>query len=136
MAATFFLLLFVLTFYGPVNQMGSCRVWSVYLTTCLLDKRLTSIVHILSPETDLLFLNQQKGENDCRKYFTINLHERMIPTSAGVKPATSCSPVGRRIQLSHRGQHILLVPNFSFLLSSRTQFQSLTGTANNTTNTF
>ena len=32
----------------------------------------------------------------------INLHERMLPTSAGVKPAT-WSPVGRRIQLSHRG---------------------------------
>ena len=41
----------------------------------------------------LPFLNQQKGENDCRKYFMINLHERMLPT---------WSPVGRRIQLSHR----------------------------------
>ena len=27
----------------------------------------------------------------------------MLPTSAGVEPATSWSPVGRRIQLSHRG---------------------------------
>ena len=50
--------LFVLTFYGPVNPMGSCRARSVYLTTRLLgrlnqsSKRLTSIVHILSPETD------------------------------------------------------------------------------------
>ena len=35
----------------------------------------------------------------------INLHERMLPTSAGVEPATSWSPVGRRIQLSHRGRH-------------------------------
>ena len=34
----------------------------------------------------------------------INLHERMLPTSAGVEPATSWSPVGRRIQLSHRGR--------------------------------
>ena len=25
----------------------------------------------------------------------------MLPTSAGVEPATSWSPVGRRIQLSH-----------------------------------
>ena len=33
----------------------------------------------------------------------INLHERMLPTSAGVEPAT-WSPVGRRIQLSHRGR--------------------------------
>ena len=35
----------------------------------------------------------------------INLHERMLPTSAGVEPVTSWSPVGRRIQLSHRGRH-------------------------------
>ena len=34
----------------------------------------------------------------------INLHERMLPTSAVVEPATSWSPVGRRIQLSHRGR--------------------------------
>ena len=44
------------------------------------------------------------GENDRRKYFTINLYERMLPTSAGVEPATSWSPVGRRIQLRHWGQ--------------------------------
>ena len=29
----------------------------------------------------------------------------MLPTSAGIEPATSWSPVGRRIQLSHRGRH-------------------------------
>ena len=34
----------------------------------------------------------------------INLHETMLPTSAGVEPATSWSPVGRRIQPSHRGR--------------------------------
>ena len=34
----------------------------------------------------------------------INLHEKMLPTLAGVEPATSWSPVGRRIQLSHRGR--------------------------------
>ena len=28
--------LFVLRFYGPVNRMGSCQEWSVYLTTLLL----------------------------------------------------------------------------------------------------
>ena len=50
------------------------------------------------------FLNQQKGKNDRRKYFMINLHERMLPTSAGFEPATSWSPVGRGIQLSHRGR--------------------------------
>ena len=30
--------LFVLRFYGPVNSMGSCRAWSVYLTTHLLGR--------------------------------------------------------------------------------------------------
>ena len=31
------------------------------------------------------FLNQQKGENDRRKYFMINLYERMLPKSARVE---------------------------------------------------
>ena len=52
-------------------------------------------------------MNQRKGENDRRKYFMINLRERMLPTTAGVEPATSWSPVGRRIQLSHRGRPLL-----------------------------
>ena len=30
--------LFVLRFYSPVNPMGSCRAWSVYLTTRLLGR--------------------------------------------------------------------------------------------------
>ena len=80
--------------------MGLCRARSVYLTTRLLgrlsSKRLINIVHILSPETDN-FVNQRKGENDRRKYFMINLQERMLPTSAGIEPATSWSPVGRRV---------------------------------------
>ena len=33
----------------------------------------------------------------------------MLPTSAGVEPATSWSPVGRRIQLSHRGRQFVCV---------------------------
>ena len=60
--------------------------------------------HSFARNWQLPFLNQRKGENDRRKYFMINLHERMLPTSAGVEPATSWSPVGRRIQLSHRGR--------------------------------
>ena len=58
----------------------------------------------------------------------INLHERMLPTSAGVEPATSWSPVGRRIQLSHRGRLIIALDKvhlqtemdeyFSFLLKN------------------
>ena len=94
---------FVLRFYGSVNPMGSCRAWSVYLTTHLLG-RLSP--HSFARNSQQPFLNQQKGENDRRKYFTINLHQRMLPTSVGVEPATSWSPVRRRIQLSHRGQLI------------------------------
>ena len=33
-----FVCLFVLMFYGLVNPIGSCRAWSVYLTTCLLGR--------------------------------------------------------------------------------------------------
>ena len=36
----------------------------------------------------------------------INLHERMLQTSAGVEPTTSWSPVRRRIQLSHQGRAV------------------------------
>ena len=41
----------------------------------------------------------------------------MLPTSAGIEPATSWSPVGRRIQLSHRGRLLALYSagiNFTF----------------------
>ena len=96
--------LFVLRFYGPVNP---CRARSVYLTTRL-GLVLLAVnqycAHSFARNRQLPFLNQRKGENDRRKYFMINLHERMWPTSAGVEPATSRSPVGRRIQLSHRGR--------------------------------
>ena len=33
----------------------------------------------------MALLNQRKGENDPRKYFMINLHKRMLLTSAGVE---------------------------------------------------
>ena len=96
--------LFVLRFYGPVNPMGSCRARSVFANLrthqywyhidgsepihtftgqAYSSKRLTSIVHILSPEND-----------NCPS-FMINLHERILPTSAEIEPATSWSPVGR-----------------------------------------
>ena len=56
----------------------------------------------------------------------INLHERMLPTS-GVEPVTSWSPVGRRIQLSHRGRHwngtILAILNFCVTVMPPIKFQ-------------
>ena len=104
-----FVCLFALRFYGPVNPVESCRTRSVYLTTWLLG-RLSPLscwkqycAHSFARNWQLPFLNQWKGENDRRKYFLINLHERMLPTSAGVEPAIPWSPVRRRIQLSHRG---------------------------------
>ena len=36
-------------------------------------------MHTFTRNWQLLFLNQWKRENDIRKYFTINLHERMLP---------------------------------------------------------
>ena len=34
----FYVNLFVLRFHGPVNQMGSCRARSVYITTLILGR--------------------------------------------------------------------------------------------------
>ena len=51
----------------------------------------------------------------------INLHERMLPTSAGVEPSTSWSPVGRRIQLSHRGQRVLPYMGMAAILLNGTE---------------
>ena len=65
-------------------------------------------------------MKQRKGDNDRRKYDVINLRERMLPTSAGIEPATSWSPDGRRIQLSHRGWQALPV----FKMKNKTSFES------------
>ena len=60
------------------------------------SKRLTSTVHILTPKNlQLSFLNQQKDENNRGNYFMINLHKRMLPTSVGVEPVISWSPIVR-----------------------------------------
>ena len=37
--------------------------------------------HSFTRNRQLPFLNQRTGENDRRKYFVINLHERMLPTN-------------------------------------------------------
>ena len=44
--------LFIMSFYGPVNSMGSCGAQSNHTFTGQFSKLLTSIVHILMPETD------------------------------------------------------------------------------------
>ena len=43
----------------------------------------------------------------------------MLPTSAGVEPATSWSPVGRRIQLSHRGRQETICMKCQILFSKK-----------------
>ena len=88
---------------------GSCRARSVYLTTSLLGRLsplsgLPVLCTFFRQKLTTALLDQRKAENDHRKYLMINLHKRMSPTSAGVEPTTSWSPVGRRIQLSHRGR--------------------------------
>ena len=82
----------MLRFYCPVNPMASCQAWSVYLT-----------IHSFARHRKLHFLNQRKGENDRRKYFMINLHERMLPTQRG----SNCNLLitsRTRIQMSQRGR--------------------------------
>ena len=90
--------------------MGSCQAWSVYLTTRLLGrlsplKRLTNIVHILSPETD-----------NCpwisgRERMTVENISRSISRKECCQPPQGLNPrppvsSRRRIQLSHRGWHV------------------------------
>ena len=82
--------LFVFRFYGPVNSMGFCRAKSASLTTLLLG-RLSPLSGLLvlctfAKNWQLPFLNQRKWDNDRRKYFMINRHERMLPTGRRSNP--------------------------------------------------
>ena len=45
-------------------------------------------MHILSPETDNCssWISRRLRENDCRKYFMINLHKRIMPIWRGSNP--------------------------------------------------
>ena len=49
-----------------------------------------------------LFFYQQKEENDHRKYFMINLHERMLPNPRGDQARYLLITSRSRIWLSHR----------------------------------
>ena len=56
----------------------------------------------------------------------INLHERMLPTSAGVEPATSWSPVGRASNCATEGGYSISIneetDSISLKLPSRSSF--------------
>ena len=56
-------------------------------------RKTSTCSHSLARNWQLPFLDQQKGENDYRKYIMINLHEKMLPNPMGIKPATIWSPV-------------------------------------------
>ena len=77
---------FVLWFYGPVNPMGSCWEWSVYLTTLLLGSKSLNqyCAHSFTRNWQLPHELADKGDNESRKYFMINLHGRMLPTQWGL----------------------------------------------------
>ena len=66
------------------------------------SKQLTSIVHILYQKRQLPFLNQQKGENDHRKYFKVKSPQKNVIHLAGVEPAPLITS-RMCIQPSHRG---------------------------------
>ena len=76
-----------------LNHIFTGQAWS--------SKQLISIVHILTLET-YNCPSQFRGRECRRKYFMINLQERMLPTQQG---RTSNLLITSRtcIQLSHRG---------------------------------
>ena len=81
--------LFVLRFYDPVNPVGSCWAWSVYLNTLLLGRHspLTSTVHILLPETDNCPSWIKERERMTVKNISwSNLHKRMLSTRRVLNP--------------------------------------------------
>ena len=92
-------LLCLFVFYGPVNPMGSCRAGSVYLGTPLLvrlnSKRLTSIVHVLSPETD-----NCPSWISGRERMTIENISRSISTKECCRPQRGSNPRPPGLQLN------------------------------------
>ena len=84
---------------GAVHPRQSQKV-NIFVSTHLGSKAGLMVV------AEASFMSPPPPKNDRRKYFLISLHERMLPTSAGVEPGTSWSPVGRRIHLSHRGKPV------------------------------
>ena len=91
--------LFVLRFYCPFNTMGSLAR-SVYLITLFLG-RLSPLgskpvlcTFFRQKLTTLPFLNQQKGENDRRKYFMSKSPQKNVADPAGVESVTPYYQLG------------------------------------------
>ena len=87
------------------KKYTSCNLKPTKLLDCVLIGVFV-VIRLNTVSLYLLYLELWKGENDRRKYFMINLHERMLLTSAGVEPATSWFPVGWRIRLETRRSRV------------------------------
>ena len=69
-------------FTAQSTQWGHVEHGQLYWAGLVLYVVKQYCAHSFTRNWQLRFLNQRKRENDCRKYFMINLHERMLPTSA------------------------------------------------------
>ena len=113
------MLLFVSRFYGPVNPLGSCRGWSVYLTKLILGrlspKQLTSIVHILSSETDNCPSWISRGEND-------TIYRVLINSRFGVSYSnfSFLTPTFWKVSIEKCGK----TPNFFWMTAFYANFQN------------
>ena len=68
--------------------------FSIYLNRRVFVMLTSTLLYALASNWQLPFLNQQKGENDCRNYFMINLHESYA-AELGFKHANPGSAVKR-----------------------------------------
>ena len=92
----------------PIRVMSSQSVYQnkLFMEQALSFKQLTSIcAYFFIRNRQLPFLNQQKGEDDCRKYFRINLMKECCRT--GVDRTHNLTTSRTSIQLSHRGWQCL-----------------------------
>ena len=71
------------TKWGHVERSQFTKPY-VYLAGLVLQAVNQYSAHSFARNWQLPFLNKQKRENDRRKYFMVNLHERMLLTWAGV----------------------------------------------------
>ena len=70
------------TKWGHVERSQFTKPY-VYLAGLVLQAVNQYSAHSFARNWQLPFLNKQKRENDRRKYFMVNLHERMLLTWAG-----------------------------------------------------
>ena len=86
----------MLSFYGPVNLMGSCQAWSVYLTTHLLGRpsplsSLPVLCTFFRQKLTTALLESAKGTEWSQKIL-YDQHRNVFISSMSMdsKPLTSC----------------------------------------------